>query len=195
VMFTHERAWFDMVRNLVKSKGWSIYSIKHNDVDGTHLDEPPKLLKEEINNKIAAGEYAGLGNDARKYLENQLKQISKHLEVKVAYRSNDINEDRMSHELLTELKAKLKRCKCGELKSNPIIDRLLASTYIGNKDSHDYFEGLSSGDVKAFWQDIQDFTHLFYCDKCKSYISLKYLDNVDKKVRCRKGHLTYSWKQ
>ena len=97
-----------------------------------------------------------LGNNARKFLENRLKSIAHNLEVKVAYRPNEVNEDRMSYELLTELKGKLKRAKCVELTSNPIIDRLINSMNIGNKDSHDHFSAMAFGDIKAFWQDIKE---------------------------------------
>ncbi len=194
IILTHERSWFEIVANLVKKKGWSIYSIKYNDADGTHLDDPPKTLEQEIKMQIAAGGGTSLGNNARKFLENRLKSIAHNLEVKVAYRPNEVNEDRMSYELLTELKGKLKRAKCVELTSNPIIDRLINSTNIGNKDSHDHFAAMAFGDIKAFWQDIKEFEELFYCEDCASFVSIKNLDTVNQKARCRKGHLTYSWK-
>ena len=153
-----------------------------------------KTLEQEIKIQIAAGGGTSLGNDARKFLENRLKSIAHNLEVKVAYRPNEVNEDRMSYELLTELKGKLKRAKCVELTSNPIIDRLINSTNIGNKDSHDHFAAMAFGDIKAFWQDIKEFEELFYCEDCASFVSIKNLDTVNQKARCRKGHLTYSWK-
>lgn len=193
ILLTHERAWFDIVRIRAKQKGWQIYSIKHNDKDGTHLGDPPKSLKGRIGEKLASGEGDGLGNDARKYLESLLKKIAQSLEVKVAYRANDVNEDRMSNELLSELKSKLKKVKCTELSTEAVIDRLFASTNIGNKDSHDYFAGMEFGDLKAFWQDIENFENLFCCNDCKSMVSVAHFDSVNNKVRCRKGHINYTW--
>ena len=195
ILMTHEKSWFSIVANLAKKKGWNIHTIRYNDKDGTHLDQPPMTLREEIESQIAEGGGPGLGNNARKYLEQRLKTIAHNMEVKVAYRPNESNEDRMCHELLSELKSKLNRAKCGELKAEPVIDRLISSTNIGNKDSHDYFAAMEFGDLKAFWMDIEDFDKLFFCDDCSSFVSTKYLDPVEDKIRCRKGHLCYSWKK
>lgn len=194
LLLTHEISWFGIVAGLAKRKGWSIFTIKYNDNDGTHLDDPPKTIKEEVEAQIADGGGPGLGNSERKYLEQRLKSIAWNLEVKVAYRLNNSNEERMSYELLSELKSKLKSAKCGELLSSPIIERLTNSTNIGNKASHDHFAAMEFGDLKAFWQDIKDFDELFYCDECSSFVSTKYVDPVSCKIRCRKGHLCYSWK-
>ncbi len=101
----------------------------------------------------------------------------------------------VSSALVTELKSKLKRAKCDELKSHVVVDRLISSTNIANKDSHDHFATMEFGDLKAFWEDVKDFDQLFYCDECSSFLSMKYLDPVDDKIRCRRGHLCYSWKK
>ncbi len=194
-LFTHEQAWFDIVKNRVKSKGWNVLNVKYNDTEGTHFGTVPKSLKEEIQSRLSSGGEAGLGNLVRIYLENLLKHVAQHLEVKVAYRPNDINEDRMSAELLSELKSKLNKCKCTELTSDKVISRLSDATFIGNKDSHDYFSGMSAGDVMAFWTDVVDFEKIVRCgdDKCVELISLRYHDPVEKKIRCKCGKLSYSW--
>jgi DNA repair exonuclease SbcCD ATPase subunit len=194
ILLTHEKTWFDIVKHLVQNKNWNIKTIKHNESKGTYLEEAPQTLRERIEQNIADGNESGLGNDARKYLENILKQIALALEVKVVYRNNDINEDRMAFELLTELKGTINKRKSTELKSEPVIDRLLGSLFIGNKDSHNSSFEPTFGDIKAFWQDVTDFENLFFCDICGSPVSLRFYDEGDKQVSCKKGELKYTWK-
>lgn len=195
ILLTHEKTFFEIIKNLVSSKNWNIKTIKHNEAKGSHLEVAPQTLRERIEQKIAEGNESGLGNDARKYLENILKHISLTLEVQVAYRFNDINEDRMAFELLTALKGTINKRKSTELKSEPVIDRLLGSLFIGNKDSHDSSFEPTFGDMKAFWQDVTDFENLFFCDACDSQVSLRYYDEGTKQVSCKKGELTYTWKK
>lgn len=193
VLLTHEKAWFDIVQNLIKGKNWIVNTIKHSVAKGSYIDESPQSLKEKIEAKISASNEDGLGNDARKYLEHILKNISLNLEVKLPYRFNDVNEDRMAFELLTELIGTLKKTKCDEIRDNPIFGRLLGSTFIGNKDSHDSTYVPKFSDMKAFWLDVCDLEKLFFCNKCASYLSLRNYDAVTKKIRCKKGDISYSW--
>lgn len=113
--------------------------------------------------------------------------------MKVAYRCNDVNEDRMIHELLTALLGTIKNRKCTELKSNMVIDRVLRSTFIGNKDSHDGSIDINFNDMEAFWDDVTEFEKLFSCETCKSILSTRNYNNVDKKISCNKGELQYTW--
>ena len=195
ILLTHEKTWFDIVKNLVRGKNWCIKTIKYNEAKGTHLDEAPQTLRERIEKKITDRDETNLGNDARKYLEYVLKHIAINLEVKVPFRFNDVNEDRMAYELLTELKGTINKRKSTELQSQVVIDRLLASTFIGNKDSHDSSTILGFGDMKAFWQDVVDFEKLFFCDACNTPVSLRYYKEGTKQVRCKKGELSYTWKK
>ena len=195
ILLTHEKAWFDIVKNLVKSKAWHVNTIKYNQMKGTHLDEAPQTLKQRIKEKIENQEVSGLGNDARKYLEHILKQIALNLEVKVPFRYNSVNEDRMAFELLTALKGTVDKRKCSELADTPTLGRLLGSLFIGNKDSHDSSYEPSFADMKAFWQDVLDFEKLFFCDDCNSQVSLRYYDEGNKVIKCKKGELKYSWKK
>ena len=82
-----------------------------------------------------------------------------------------------------------------ELQAEPVIDRLLGSLSIGNKDSHDSSFEPTFGDMKAFWQDVTDFEKLFFCDTCGSAVSLRYYDEGVKQVSCKKGDLIYTWKK
>lgn len=195
ILLTHEKTWFDIVKNLVQRKNWIINTLKHNEIKGTYIDEVPRTLRERIERKILDGNENNLGNEARKYLEDLLKQIAFNLEVKVAYRFNEINEDRMAFELLNALKSTLKKHKCTELINISIIDRLLGSLFIGNKDSHDSSIELKFSDMKAFWIDVTDFEKLIFCQSCKSLLSIRNYDKLNKKIRCSKGEIEYSWSE
>ena len=195
ILLTHEKAWFEIVKNLVRGKNWVINAIKYNETKGTYIDEAPQTLKQRIEDRIAAGDKTNTGNDVRKYLEHILKEIVCNLEVKVPFRFNQINEERMAFELLTELKGTLKKRKCNELLSENVIDRLLGSLFIGNKDSHDNKHEPDFGDINAFWHDVCEFEKLFFCSTCKSTLSLKNYDKVNKKIRCNKGELVYTWEK
>lgn len=195
VALTHEETWFNIFKNLVKSK-WLIKTIKYNNDQGTYIDEEPKILKNKILNKIENKNEDGLGNDARRYLEGILKEIALNLEVKLVYRTNDSNEDRMAYELLTELKSTIKKKKCSELLNQPnstLIDRLLGSVFIANKNSHDNGLNLKFEDIESFWTDVSAFEKLFFCDDCRSPLCLKFYDKGTKQVKCKMSHLVYSW--
>ena len=193
ILLTHEKDWFDYVSNSVKGKNWVVGSIKWSEDKGTHVEEPPKNLKNRIEDKIARSDESGLGNDTRKYLEYLLKRISFNIKVKVDFQFNDKNEERMAYELLTCLIGTLKKQPCEDLKKNPIINRLLTSLFIGTKNSHDSSFVPGMGDYKAFWSDIEELENLFFCTACQKFVSLDYYDRVTKKIRCSCPNKHYDW--
>lgn len=195
ILLTHEKNWFDYVNNSVKGKNWIVNSIKWSDDRGTHIEEPPKKLRVRIEDKINKSEETGLGNEIRKYLEYLLKIIADNLKVKVEFRFNDKNEDRMSYELLTCLISEIDKQPCEDLKTNLVIKRLLNSLFIGAKNSHDSSFIPKMGDFKAFWKDVKELEELFYCIFCNKYISMKYYDEVNKEIRCGCGKKVYKWKK
>lgn len=130
----------------------------------------------------------------RKYLEKLLKDICFNLEVKVKFLFNDHNENRMAHELLSELMAKLKDRKC-EIKDKLVLERLNSSLFIGNRTSHDSEFSESIEDLKMFYSDVLDFERLFRCVKCDKLISKKYFDSIENMIRCSCGNLKYNWEK
>ena len=193
VILTHERNWFDYMKNIVKGKAnWMVNVINWNESKGTHLNETLVDLKLIIEQKLVDNDKIGLGNLMRKYLEKLLKEISEEIKVYVKYHSNEINEARMSNELLSELKSKIKKQPSKKI-FEPIIEKMIPSVFIANKDSHDNNFNPGIGDCKAFWQDVVSLEKLFYCKKCNKAISKKYYDNVDKAIRCKCGSLKYDW--
>ncbi len=196
IILTHEKTWFDLVKNLAQKKNWLITTIKHGETEGVYFDSAPSTLRDRIQRKIKARDEENLAHDSRKYLENNLKSIASILEVKVPFLYNDKNEDRMAWELLTALQSTLNSRNCTELKSNLIISRLLNSLAIGNKDSHDSSTILNFSDMNAFWDDVVAFEKLFFCVDCKSSVTLKgYNQSSNQTVSCNCGELKYSWKK
>jgi len=193
ILMTHERNWFDYVRHLVRGRSnWLINAINWSESKGTHLNETLVDLKKTIWQKLADNDKMGLGNIIRIYLEGLLKEMAEEVDVYVKYRSNEINEDRMSNELLTELKSKINKQPCKDL-FGPIINKMIPSVFVGNKGSHDSSFDPGIGECRAFWQDVIELEKLFYCDVCNAVISIKYYDKVGKTIRCKGGHLSYDW--
>lgn len=195
ILLTHERQWFDYVKSVVQNKNWQISEIKWSEAKGAHLEESAGSLRQRIEYKITNNVDDDLGNNIRVYLEHILKNIASNLKVKVEFQFNDKNEDRMCHELLSELKGKAAKSSIDFAVHSPLFDRTLASTFIANKDSHDSSFKPSMGDLKALWKDAQDIEKLFYCITCQKYVSLKYYDEGNKKVKCKCGAKEYSWEK
>ena len=198
ILLTHEKAWFDYMHNMVKAKNWHVRTVKWDPDNGTHIDESLETLEERIERRIKGKDCDGLGNDMRRYLERVLKQVAFDLEVKVKFLYNDANEDRMCYELLTELKGKINKHAGQEMRDDQTLARLIASSFIGSKASHDSSFDPTIGDLTAFWRDIRQLERMLCCDEesCEhKSVSLKYYDNVKKTANCGCGKLSYSWKK
>ncbi len=107
---------------------------------------------------------------------------------------NDKNEKRMVNELLSELKAKLKDRRC-ELKDHMAFDRLSSSTFLGNIAFHDSSFSENISDLKTFYDYVIELENLFKCGNCDRYISKKYYDSVEDKIRCACEDMKYEWKK
>jgi hypothetical protein len=195
ILLTHETEWFGYIKEIAKRKGWIIQEIKWNTTKGTYFEESPSELRELIEYQIVNNIEAQLGNTMRTYLEYVLKDICMNLQVKTSFRFNDQNEKRMADELINELKSSINN-KSPELKTKiPIIERVASSGVLGNLLSHDNSFTPKMGDLKAFWADINTLEDLFFCKeaKCNKSISMKFYDNVKKKIRCGCGKLSFDW--
>lgn len=199
ILLTHESEWFSYIRQIAKRKGWLLGEIKWTEPKGSYLDEQPNELKGLIEANLTNGTIDILGNPIRQYLEAILKDICLHLEVKVSFKYNDINEKRMPDELLNELKSKISKSAGQDLKDKlPIVDRVANSSLLGNLLSHDNPYNTKHGDLKAFWADIQELEKVFICQdaECKRpRVSLNNYDNVAKKIRCGCDKTKYDWKK
>ena len=193
-LFTHEKDWFELVSNMVKGKNWTIKKVYWDHDNGASIDEPLLDIKLRIDNKIKNSDKTELGNMIRRYLERLLKDLCLNLEVKVRFLFNEHNENRMSNELLSELKSKLKDRKC-ELNDHAVFERLNGSMYLGNRTSHDssFSEGID--DLKMFWCDVLELERFFRCPSCGAIISEKYYDAVKDTIKCSCENLKYNWKK
>jgi len=194
ILFTHEKDWFEIVSNMVRGKNWFTKRMYWDHKNGATIEPPPFTLKEEIKNKLKKADTTGLGNSIRIYLEHLLKEICHDLKVKVEFRFNQHNENRMSHELLSELKSNLKDRKC-ELKDHVVFDRINSSMFLGNRTSHDSSFEESIDDLRMFYSDVQELEKLFRCSQCGNLVSKNHYDNVGDKVKCSCGELQYSWEK
>lgn len=200
ILLTHEEEWFrNFVKPLAKKKNWLVNEIKWTEDKGTHFEESKGDLKSKIESKLVASDIDGLGNPIRQYLESSLKEICINLDVKVSYRTNEVNEKRMPDELINELKSRIKAKKSkGLIEQFSIIERVASSSILGNLLSHDNPFNPKIGDLKAFWADIQEMEKLFYCqeDGCtKPAVSFRNFDTVTKEIRCGGcGKTKYAWK-
>ena len=193
LLFTHEKTWFDYMTNLVKGVGWDIHRVVWDEDTGVQLGSSPSESRTTIENKLTNSDTEGLGNLIRKYLEGLLKQTCAGLNVQLPFRFNANNEDRMLGEMLPALLGTLKRREC-ELKDAIVVRRMLTSTFLANKLSHDSHFIATTGDLRALWADVNEFEKLFVCGNCSRMINSKKVDRTRGTIYCGCGRLTYAWK-
>ena len=195
ILLTHEKEFFELVSSEVKSKGWILNNFKWTKDNGTGIERGIADIKDRIKKKIEDKNTDGLGNDIRVYAERVMKRVALELEAKVSYRNNDINEKRMAPELLDAVQSKLSKAS-KELKEKTDIPKIKGMPmFIGNTTSHDNSFQESIEDLDAIWEDVKDLIHNFYCSDCDKFLSLKFYDNVENKIRCGCGNLKYDWKK
>ncbi|MAB49489.1 MAG: hypothetical protein CMC05_12750 [Flavobacteriaceae bacterium] len=195
ILLTHEKEFFELVSSEVKSKGWILNNFKWTKDNGTGIERGIADIKDRIKKKIEDKNTDGLGNDIRVYAERVMKRVALEMEAKVAYRNNDINEKRMAPELLDAVQSKLSKAS-KELKQKADIPKIKGMPmFIGNTTSHDNSFQESIEDLEAIWEDVKGLIHNFYCSDCDKFLSLKFYDNVENKIRCGCGNLKYDWKR
>ncbi len=195
ILLTHEKEFFELVSSEVKSKGWILNNFKWTKDDGTGIERGIADIKDRIKKKIEDKNTDGLGNDIRVYTERVMKRVALEIEAKVAYRNNDINEKRMAPELLDAVQSKLTKAS-KELKEKANIPKIKGMPmFIGNTTSHDNSFQESIEDLEAIWEDVKGLIHNFYCSDCDKFLSFKFYDNVENKIRCGCGSLKFDWKR
>ncbi len=191
VLLTHEAVWFEMIKKELGPEGWLISELEVLSDGSVHLKGSAKNLKESVAQKAVSGTMTA--NDLRTLLERLLKEICYRVEVKVVFRFNQENERRMSGELLSALRAMLKK-KSPETNDNPVLSRLETSNLITSMGSHDSGPILSRGDVKVCYEDILELDKRFCCPSCEAYVSTERYVEHEKKMYCKCGQNSLPWK-
>jgi hypothetical protein len=198
ILLTHEKDFFDIASSEAKRKNWLITSLSWTADKGTTFETPLVDLRMKIEDKFKLRNIDGLGNDIRRYSERQLKQIAFNIDAGLAFRFNDRNEERMMNELLSSVQGRINKQSPLDLKPKNNIDNILASPIlIGNKTAHDNTFKENINDLEVFWADVKKLVKTFYCseEKCKSFVAMKNFDNVNGKIRCNCGAVSYDWKK
>lgn len=195
LLLTHERGFFELFASDVKNKGWGILDFKWSKDFGVEVEKTAIDIRERILKKLESKEMDGLGNDIRIYTEKGMKQVAKNIEAQVAFRYNEMNEKRMASELLDAVHGRISK-KGNELTEKANIPKLKGMPmFLENVTSHDNEFAESIEDLAAIWEEVEKIFNVFYCEECKKYISMEYFDNVENKIRCKCGKLTYDWKK
>jgi hypothetical protein len=195
LLLTHEQGFFELVASDVKIKGWQIQKFKWSKENRVGIEEGTTDIKERILKKFEDKNTDGLGNDIRIYTEKVMKEIANDIDAQVAFRFNEMNERRSASELLDVVHGRISK-KGNGLKDKANIQKLKGMPmFIANVTSHDNEFTESIEDLAAIWEDIETTLRTFCCDRCKKFISIKYFDNVESKIRCGCGKLTYDWKK
>jgi hypothetical protein len=191
LLLTHQRHWFQIIKKELGSVGWLLREVIWTEENGVQMKGVPEDTRELITFKRSQG--LDVGNDVRTLLEELLKAICHDLEVKIAFRFNDRNEQRMPGELLPALRATLK-VKSPLLNGDPIWNNLETSNLLGTIGSHDNPQEISPGDIDVALEDIAKLEKLFRCVKCRQFLMRDSYVDAEKKLLCKCGALTLAWK-
>jgi len=191
LLLTHESHWFEIIKTELTSSGWIICQVDWDQNNGVQLRGTPKDLRELIQLKRSQG--YDVANDVRILLEAVLKEICHSVQVKVAFRYNDTNEQRMTGEMLSELRRTMNE-KAPALKDDPIFKQIETSNLLGTKGSHDSPKEISKGDIDVALEDIDKLEGLFRCEGCKRLVSRERFIESEKKITCKCGKKDIEWK-
>jgi DNA repair exonuclease SbcCD ATPase subunit len=191
ILLTHERLWFDMIKRELAQDGWLFKDVEWSAENGVQLTKSAADLREFIEEKRKKFD---VSNDVRKLLEASLKEICYALEVRVPFRFNDDNEQRMSGELLSDLRATVNR-KSPSLKGHAAFSNLEGSNLIATVGSHDNpGETISSGDIDVALADIDALIDLFRCKTCGRYVEAERQVAGQNRITCKCGEKELEWK-
>lgn len=190
IILTHENIWFDIIKKEMGQHGWIFHEVRSDGANGILLENSPATLTEIIEQKKGKEDVT---NDLRKLLELVLKNICHALEVKVTFRFNDINEKRMSDELVNALRSTLKD-KSPDLVDTHTFSDLAGSALIANLISHDNAEKIVGEDIDVLLEDIEKLVALFVCAHCGRHIRSDLEVPGEKAISCKCGKSKIPWK-
>lgn len=190
IILTHEPEWFEMIKKDMPAAEWLFAEVDWSYDSGISIKRALRNQREVITSKLS--QHLEVGNDLRKLLEMELKEIAFHLDVRVAFRFNDRNERREVGELLSALRGTVNK-KSSDVKSNAVWQRLETCGLLASKNSHHPGIHLGKGEIQTIIEDIDKLQGLFLCPACGTYVSTKKFSQKDKQVYCSCGRKDLPW--
>lgn len=187
IITTHDGVWYEQLRASQRAYGiegnFKNLIIVDWSVDTGPIIRPYKARWERIQEKIAAGDKTGAGNDGRQYLERVLEKICEVMQATVSFKSFGRYE---VGDLLIPAKKRIDSLIKNDVFKAEISKAFqdLESTIImGNILSHNNIlaEEVSIEEVNSFCESVHHLHNVFLCPNCGHFIGY-YLDL--KIIRC-----------
>lgn len=161
--------------------------------EGIRLIESPLTMQEEIERCFNQNDSASATNNTRVLIEMALKEKCENLGVRLEFLQGRRNDQRSAVELIDGLRGYLRKNQSlGEKQKKRVFDDVRAASLLTNIGSHHRqpaATALSRGDVKSVLSDLDEFSSLFTCAKCRTQASRKYSTPHEDLKQCRCGEL------
>jgi len=176
IITTHEGVWYEQLRASQRAYGmegnFKNMIIVDWSVDTGPIIRPYKARWERIQEKIAAGDKSGAGNEGRQYLEWVLEKICEVTQAPIPFKSSGRYE---VGELLIPAKTRLESLLGEEgfkAKISKAFQYLESTIIMGNILSHNNIlaEDVSIEEVNSFCKSVQKLHDVFLCPNCGHFI-------------------------
>jgi DNA repair exonuclease SbcCD ATPase subunit len=177
IITTHDGIWYEQLRASHQAHGVE-GNFKNLVIIGWNVDTGPivrpyKARWERIQEKTAAGDKSGAGNEARQYLEWILETICEALQIPVPFKSSGRYEVR---ELLMPAKKRvdsLIKENTFKAEISKTFQNLDSTMIMGNLLSHNNIlvENVSIEEVKGFCDSVRKLHNIFLCPECGHFVS------------------------
>lgn len=189
-LLTHEEFWFEMMKRELPHAGWLFNDVKTVVDNGSVINASSATIEMLIEQRDSLPKDAVI---IRQFLEQFLKEICFALQVGVAFRYNEHNENRMCDELLNSFQRAFNSHKCSNEELSKVIAKLKSSLLITNRGSHNSSVDISEGDLSLCWDDIMQLRGLLKCESCNRLIEAKNKVVGQNIIACRCGSKTLYW--
>lgn len=192
IVLTHDELWFDFFRRLTGS-GWQHKRIRTWSYEnGINIEQAPTSELRECQEAIESGNFDYAAPKVRSYMENRLKWLSHKLGVRVRFRLGSLNDERMTGELISEMKRHLGAKGFFENADARSFSELEASAFVVNFGSHDRSTatvGIVMGDVQFALNRLLELEELFRCPECSKLIWDMVTQDFEMRCQCGSMHL------
>ena len=199
IIFTHDRAWYTELRNLLPEDRWIFKTLLPYETPEIGIRWSHKTTTFDDARAHITGRPDVAGNDARKIMDVELPIIAEGLRIRLPYLRSDMNDRRMADEFLTRLVADGK--KCFEKKSGDNYEKNMNAVNAcskarnlliawGNRASHT-FDMVKSEATKLI-DACEIAIASFKCDSCHQNV-WRLDDNKSRFVQCRCGKIRWRY--